>query len=192
MGHSAVRTRFALVLSWGILAVVPGVVIAAVASAAVRSAAVADAGSQATRATFVLRFTEYVEWPEAALPSTELRVAVLGDPAMVTGLQVAADRQESDRRITVTRVLTAAQARDAHVLVVGRSRNASLRSVSRQLGSHPVLLVTAEAGALGSGSMINFVDVPGRVRFEVGLATAQRAGLRISSELLSVAARVER
>jgi hypothetical protein len=38
--------------------------------------------------------------------------------------------------------------------------------------------------------VLNFVTVDKRVRFEISLIAAERAGLRISSELLSVAIRV--
>jgi hypothetical protein len=40
------------------------------------------------------------------------------------------------------------------------------------------------------GSVLNFVIVDKRVRFEISLTAAERAGLKISSELLSVAVRV--
>lgn len=187
MGKRATGTRLALALSWLCLGWLPGVALAAVSDAVAPGAV-----PLAVRATFMLRFSDYVEWPAPPPPGAELRIAVLGDVGMVAGLQQAAtERPQSHRRIVVAQVRTAAEARDAHVLFIGASRNGSLRSLSRQLGSRPVLLVTAEPGALGGGSMINFVEGPGRVRFEVGLAAAHGAGLRISSELLSVAARVE-
>jgi hypothetical protein len=53
-------------------------------------------------------------------------------------------------------------------------------------------VVTAENGALAAGSALNFLQHEDRVRFEVSLPAARRMGLRVSSELLSVAARVER
>jgi hypothetical protein len=43
---------------------------------------------------------------------------------------------------------------------------------------------------LDEGGVINFLIVDRRVRFEVSMNAAQRAGLRISSQLLSVAVRV--
>jgi hypothetical protein len=38
--------------------------------------------------------------------------------------------------------------------------------------------------------MVNFISIDRRVRFEISLDAARRAGLGIGSELLSVAARV--
>jgi hypothetical protein len=53
------------------------------------------------------------------------------------------------------------------------------------------LLVTAEEGGLGDGSVINFLTVDSNVRFEVSLAAAERWGLKISADLLGVAVRVQ-
>ena len=45
-------------------------------------------------------------------------------------------------------------------------------------------------GALNQGSMINFVIVDRRVRFEVALDSVERSGLKLSSRLLAVAQQV--
>jgi hypothetical protein len=50
--------------------------------------------------------------------------------------------------------------------------------------------VTESHGALAQGSMINFVLVDRRVRFEVALDAAEKNGLRLSSRLLAVAQQV--
>ena len=60
------------------------------------------------------------------------------------------------------------------------------------IASRPVLIVTDEERGLDDGGIINFIEADRRVRFEVSLTAASRAGLTISSELLSVAARVQR
>jgi len=51
--------------------------------------------------------------------------------------------------------------------------------------------VTDAERGLAAGSVLNFVMLEHRVRFEVSLAAADRFGLRISAELLGVATRVE-
>jgi hypothetical protein len=50
--------------------------------------------------------------------------------------------------------------------------------------------VTESPGALDQGSMINFVVADRRVKFEIALDTAEKAGLVLSSRLLAVAMRV--
>ena len=50
--------------------------------------------------------------------------------------------------------------------------------------------MTESDEGLAAGSMINFVVVDDKVRFDVALARAEQAGLRISARLLSVARKV--
>ena len=51
-------------------------------------------------------------------------------------------------------------------------------------------MVTDSEEGLELGSVLNFVIVENRVRFEVSLTAADKSRFRISSELLAVAARV--
>jgi YfiR/HmsC-like len=78
---------------------------------------------------------------------------------------------------------------DPQMLYVGAAHTDFLRTVASDAGRH-VLVVTNEAQGLDVGSALNFVTVDKRVRFEVSLTAADRAGIKISSELLSVALRV--
>ena len=77
------------------------------------------------------------------------------------------------------------------MVYVGNEYRGDLHELISSLGHRPVLVVTDEADALAAGSMVNFVIADGRVRFEVSLTSAARAGLKISSQLLAVAVRVQ-
>jgi len=145
----------------------------------------------AVKAAFVLRFAGYVQWPVDALGEGDLVIAVLGDAAMAENLEaLATGRSVAGRTVSVRRVASVSQSEGAHVLVVGRARRGDLRSLLRPLGGRSVLVVSSEERALDAGSVINFISEEGRVRFEIALPAARRMGLRVSSELLSVAARV--
>ncbi len=147
----------------------------------------------AVKAAFVLRFAGYVEWPQAEAAADPLRIAVLGDPAIAAHLEgLAADRIIAGRVVQVRRVSSVAAAKDAQVLVMGASRPRPLDALLRPLAGSSVLVVTDEEDALQAGSVINFLREENRLRFEVSLPAARRMGLRISSELLSVAAGVQR
>ncbi|MEJ0007111.1 MAG: YfiR family protein [Steroidobacteraceae bacterium] len=54
-----------------------------------------------------------------------------------------------------------------------------------------MLVVTASDHGLEDGSCVNFLFVDRRVRFEVSMTAADHLGLKVSSELLSVAVRVQ-
>jgi hypothetical protein len=146
---------------------------------------------EAVKAAFLNRFTGYIEWPSAALASSSFTIAVLGGGEVADELsKLTAQRSIKNRPARVLKVRSADQATDAHILYVGPEYAGDLRSVVRTLTSRPVLIVTDSASGLDDGSAVNFMLVDRRVRFEVSLSAAHRAGIKISSDLLAVAARV--
>ena len=76
------------------------------------------------------------------------------------------------------------------ILFVGSGNAGALRAIMAAANGEPILLVTDEDDGLNHGSVLNFVTVDRRVRFEVSLTAADRLRLKISSELLAVAVRV--
>ena len=141
------------------------------------------------KAAFVLRFADYVEWPQA--PERNFVIAVLGRGDMAASLQELATRPAHGRPVQVRRIRHAEDARDAQILFVGNDhRSGSLRAVLQAVSRRGVLIVTEEEAGIESGSTINFLVADGRVRFEISAGAASRAGLKVSSELLGVAARV--
>jgi hypothetical protein len=60
------------------------------------------------------------------------------------------------------------------------------------LGKSNILTVSDMPAFTRRGGMIQFVLEGNRVRFEINLAAAQRAGLTLSSELLKVAVAIRR
>jgi hypothetical protein len=79
-----------------------------------------------------------------------------------------------------------------HVLYVGDLSAGSRAALRRQLASRPVLLVSDLAQASALGSMVRFVPVDDRLRFDVDLGPVTAGGLKVSALMLSAARRVER
>jgi hypothetical protein len=150
---------------------------------------------QAVKAAFLYRFAGYVEWPQDALPAAAFSIAVLNADDVAAKLeQLAIDHPLQNRATQVRRMKGAESLREGplpQILYIGPSDSAALRGAIAALGARPVLIVTDDPRGLELGGAVNFLIVDRRVRFEVSLGAAQRAGLVISSELLSVAARVQ-
>lgn len=144
------------------------------------------------KAAFLYRFTEYVDWPPPALQSVQFTIAVLDDPQVAADLQqIIASHQVKGRAAQVKLVQHAKEAVNAQIVFVGAGDADAHRRFIAGLKGHPVLIVTDEEHGLEEGSTVNFMLVEHRLRFEVSLTAAGRSGLKISSELLSVAARVQ-
>lgn len=144
------------------------------------------------KAAFVFRFTEFVTWPDAAYPRPDAPfvIAVAGRGPYVEDLrQTVTGRSVGGRPVVVRRATEIESPAAAHILLIPHSERQRLREWVRSASRH-ALIVTETDGALDYGSVINFVLVEGRVRFEVSLAAAEKHGLQMSSRLLALALNV--
>ncbi len=164
--------------------------------AATRAGEHAQPPDYQVKAAFVQKFLGYVEWPPQAFatPRTPLRIAVIGDDEMARALRALLPERlaQSDREVTL-RVVDADDALEGvQLLYIGHAARAHIAAYAQLAQQRAMLLVTDADNALRDGSMINFLRVQDRVRFEVSLETVKRAGLHISARLLAVAYRVEK
>jgi hypothetical protein len=142
------------------------------------------------KAAFLYRFSAFVEWPGEAFEGsdTPFRIGVCGDEALAAELaRVVAGRSAADRSLQVRRVSRPEQLEGLHMLFVGRAEAQRLPELLAAAKGRPMLVVTDFDNALSRGSMINFVVVQDKVRFDVATAAAEQGRLRISSRLLAVA-----
>ena len=146
----------------------------------------------AIEAAFLYRFADFVSWPKGALARPAFTIAVLDDESVAADLErILPQGALKGMRVRIRRITGIAQLGDAQILYIGHG-HADILARQPALTGRPVLVVTSEPGGLENGSTINFLLVDRHVRFEISLPAARRAGLSISAELLSVAARIER
>lgn len=158
------------------------------------------AGSQAqvtatpeeVKAAFIYQFAAFVEWPASAPRREAFIVGVAGDERIGAELRrISASREVLGRPVRVVEVASAADAANLDILFIGREfAGAPAPLIRAALARHTLVVSDIEDG-LAHGSIINF-DTRERVRFEISLDSAQKAGLRLSSRLLSVAVRVRK
>lgn len=145
----------------------------------------------AVKAAFLYRFTGYVEWPNASIPADRFTIAVLGAKPVLTELQrLVAGRTLKDRPAEIRSVTSIRQALDAQLIYLGPDFDGDLTGTISALAGKPILVVTDDLHGLDDGAVVSFVMIDRRVRFDVSLTAAQQANLKISSELLGVAASV--
>ena len=157
------------------------------AAAAARPEAQAE---HRVKAAFVYKFGGYVEWPDDAFatPSSPLVIGVVGADALADALErMSAGRFVGGRPVQVRKLAHGAPLFGLHVVFIGRTDSARLAEALDASRGQAALTVTESEDGLRLGSMINFVVVAGKVRFDVAPPRAQAERLRISSRLLSVA-----
>lgn len=155
------------------------------------SAGVEAAGEYELKAAFLFNFAKYVEWPDevGGTPATPVCIGVVGpDPFGTTLERMLAGKTVHGRPIALRRFASADAVRECHVVFV----SADAEDLAGDAGWHrPGALTVGEtAGFLRRGGVIAFAMEAGKLRFAVDAVAAERAGLRLSSQLLKLATQV--
>lgn len=144
------------------------------------------------KAAFIFNFIKFVEWPAAAFTDTNapLTIGVFGKNPFEDHLQLATQNKlVNNRPVAVKACPSLADARQCHVVFVSNSEKSRLTTVVEGLTGAAVLTIADTEGFIKYGGMINFFRDGNKFRFEINDAAARKAGLKISSKLLSLASR---
>jgi len=147
------------------------------------------------KATYLYNFARFVEWPATAatVKSDAFTICVLGQDPFGAILDAVVAGETIDGKVVLAkRVLKLQDAVSCRVLYVSSSEESRLKEVLAALDKVCVLTVSDIPQFSQRGGMIQFVQESNRIRFEVNLASAEDAGLSLSSELLKVAITVRR
>ena len=140
------------------------------------------------KAAFLYRFPQFVEWPSAAWrDSSAVQICVVQPNPFGRDLE-AIVRGESlnGRPFSVKEVAAPEALPGCHLLFVGAGSPAAGGMLEAARGA-AILTVGESERFLDEGGIIALRIVERRVRFDVNASAAQKAGLRISSQLLSLA-----
>ena len=143
------------------------------------------------KAAFLFNFSKYVEWPERAFSGTADRIliCVLGENPFGPFLaELVKEKKVNGRELAVEERSVSATA-GCHIVFIAASER-RLGEIVGRLANRPVLTVSDGASVADQGAVIGLTMNDNRVRFEVNLIAARRAGLKLSSQLLKVAIRL--
>jgi hypothetical protein len=146
---------------------------------------------RSVKAAFLAKFVAYVDIDSVA-PGAPLVIGVVGAGQVGSELARVAAQCCGGRPIAVKMLGLDQPLAGVHMLFIGGAAAERAPRLLRTASEHGVLTVTDFDEGLREGSVINFRLVDERVRFEVSLAAADKAGVKLSSRLLSVAYRVVR
>lgn len=145
------------------------------------------------KAAFLYHFIKYVTWPSDAFaaPDDPVVIGVLGEDPFgdILTTTLARENPIRGRGLRIVRSRTVADLARCHILFISGSEQSRLREHFAALGRarSAALTVGESEDFLHSGGAIRFVLENHKVRFEIAAAAAERAGLSLSSKLLSLA-----
>jgi hypothetical protein len=139
------------------------------------------------KAAFLYRFASFVEWPPGSAHGP-LCIGVAGqDPFGAALDEVVKGKSINGRAFVVKRFQTGQEPAGCHIVFISSSEKKKLRSILDRLHGEAVLTVGDMPGFCENGGVVNLELADDRVSFEINLDAAERARLRLSSKLLSLA-----
>jgi hypothetical protein len=142
------------------------------------------------KAAFLYNFAKFVEWPAEALDNghTPMSLCVVGeDPFGDILEQTVQDKTVNGRPLAIKRLKAGPELRACHILFISSSEKKRLGQIIEAIRGASVLTVSETEGFIHQGPIINFIIEENKVRFEINLTSAERARLKISSKLLTLA-----
>lgn len=154
------------------------------------SRAYGQENSADSKALFLYNFANFVRWPEAAFAnnSGQLRLCLLGEVDLGVFLDQVNGTRIRDKRLSIIRSADLKEMEEGcHVLFVGQDKRGLLPTLFEAIQHVYVLSVSDGEDFARTGGVISIVRTSDKLSFEINLDAAQRNGLLISSDLLSMA-----
>lgn len=141
------------------------------------------------KAGFFFNFTRFVEWPEDAFatPTSPIVACIVGETPLTDLLTgVALGKVVNGRTVSITQLKPADDFRGCNLLFVSEAAERRTAEILARLKKTNTLTVGETPGFPRAGGMINFSIQDNRVKLEMNLDAATRAGLKVNSKLIAV------
>jgi hypothetical protein len=142
------------------------------------------------KAAFLFNFAKFIQWPPAAFAAatSPIVIGILGENPFHEDLARMIRHKTIDGRPLALKELgSAAEAAHCHILFISASEKGRLPEILKGLKGTSVLTVGETDHFIESGGIINFVLKENKIRFQINHEEATKAGLKISSKLMSLA-----
>jgi hypothetical protein len=157
------------------------------------AAAEESAAEISVKAVVVHKIAKFVSWPDARFDANDarLRLCVIGDRAVLDAFEALSERPIQGRALQVVHAPAPSDvAESCEVLFLGADDERAASEWLEAVAGHPVLTF-GNAGAYGAeGSIVTMTIRRNKVRFAINLEANEDTGLRISAQLLQLAAAV--
>ncbi len=144
-------------------------------------------GIPKAQAMFIFNFSRLIEWP-VSYRTGPFIIGVLGTSSVAEELDLyTKGKKVGTQEIQIMRYKTAQEITSCHILFVPFARSKQLGEISAAIQGKSTLIITEKNGALNEGSVINFIVLEDKLKFELKAENANRMGIKVSSKLEEMA-----
>jgi hypothetical protein len=153
------------------------------------ASALPQASPMEIRAAFVFNFAKFTEWPESAVAENAPIALCVIDDERASDLfrQVVKGRSVGTHGLAVRHLGLDDDVRACHVVYAPELDSNRASTLLAHVGTSAVLTISDYDQFARMGGVANFIVENGMVRFAINVDSVQRAQLRVSSRLLTLA-----
>lgn len=147
-------------------------------------------GEYEVKAAFLYSFAKFVEWPADPAPENAdlFVISIVGEDPFGRILDdVLRDKVVGQRRVVVRRVPHGQEVGPSQIVFISDSEAQRLPGLLKRFQGVPVLTVGEAERFAERGGVVRLRTEKNRIRLDINLGVAERAHLKISSELLKLA-----
>jgi len=145
----------------------------------------------AVKATYMARFTDFIEWPMQALQDDSAGVIVVSIIGKVPFRDILertfAVLTIKNKNVEVRYISSVEESVGSHILFISLSEKKRIAKIIAFTRDKAILTVSDTEGFARQGVIINFYLEGNKVRFEINPSAVEEAGLKVSSLLLNYA-----
>lgn len=142
------------------------------------------------KVAYLYNFTKFVTWPAIAFRknNSHFVITILGESPVVEILQTALKgKKVKGRAIIIKQISEISEIQNPQILFIPKIANYNVTNIVDECANKHVLLVADHIEYFCElQGIINFTDRQDKYRFEINNKAAIKAGLKISSKLLSL------
>jgi hypothetical protein len=137
------------------------------------------------KAAFLYDMLQYVKWPHQV--GSSVRMCVLGRDKFGGAWKSVEGKTIGGRSMVVRHMAQISVLSACDVLLIGDSESGRLPEVIAAVSDEPVLTVSELPEFAELGGMVSLREVDNKLRFDVNLAAARRAGIALAVDVLQLA-----
>jgi hypothetical protein len=148
-----------------------------------------DIGEYQVKAAFLYNFARYVQWPaDVAAARRKFVITILGRDPFGPSLDETLQGKAIDNlRVVVRRAATPGELEPSQIVFISDSERTQVPEILKRLEGTATLTVAETDRFAERGGVIRFRMDGQRVRLDINPIAAERARLKVSSELLKLA-----
>ena len=137
-------------------------------------------------AMFIYQFTKLIDWCPA-YKTGDFVIGVLGNGPVFNELQALSGKSVANQKIIIRKYETIAEMDKCNILFLPAEKSKFLGEANRKIKKNCTLVVTEKSGLITAGSAINFMEVSGKVVFEINKTVMGEHSLNVNNKLYTMA-----